>query len=217
MTAPTRNLDRDSLRGRLILMLAAMVTASVLAVGYAAISAFDRAVEPELANRTRLIGTILRDEIQRALELGIPIDAVAGLDRYLSDTLDKFGEVDRIIVATAAGQPVAVAERPAPASFVAQTGLGDVIAVRRTTFELPILHGNRLVGGITVEISPLFVQTRLRNVFLDVLVLALIATLVALELALAVAVTSVGKPLDRIFHLLGEQGAGNFRYRIRPG
>ena len=111
MTAPSGRIDRDSLRGRLILMLAALVTASVLAVGFAAVSAFNRAVEPELANRTRLIGTIIRAEIQRALELGIPIDAVAGLDRYLDAALEKFGEVERIAVAT--GQPVAVAERPA--------------------------------------------------------------------------------------------------------
>ena len=161
MTAPASRIDRDSLRGRLMLMLAAMVTASVLAVGYAAISAFDRAVEPELANRTRLIGAIIRAEIQRALELGIPIDAVAGLDRYLDTALEKFGEVERITIATSGGEPVALAERPAAPSLIAQTGLGEVIAVHRTAFELPILDGNRLVGQITVEISPLFVQTRI--------------------------------------------------------
>ena len=217
MTAPAGRIDRDSLRGRLILMLAALVTASVLAVGFAAVSAFNRAVEPELANRTRLIGAIIRAEIQRAIELGIPIDAVAGLDRYLDRTLENFGEVERITIATAAGRPVAMAERPAAPSLMAQTRLGEVIAVRRSTFSLPILHGNQLVAEITVEISPLFVQTRLRDVFLDVLVLALIATLVALELALAVTISSVGKPLDRVFHLLAEQRAGDFRHRIRPG
>ncbi len=217
MTTPAGRIDRDGLRGRLILMLAALVTASVLAVGFAAISAFNRAVEPELANRTRLIVTIIRAEIQRALELGIPIDAVAGLDRYLDRSLEQFAEVDRITIATAAGKPVALVERAGAPSLMAQTGLGEVISVRRTTFNLPILHGNRLVAEITVEISPLFVQTRLRDVFLDVLVLALIATLVALELALAVTISSVGKPLDRVFRLLGEQRAGDFRHRIRPG
>ncbi len=217
MTTPAGRIDRDGLRGRLILMLAALVTASVLAVGFAAISAFNRAVEPELANRTRLIVTIIRAEIQRALELGIPIDAVAGLDRYLDRSLEQFAEVDRITIATAAGKPVALVERAGAPSLMGQTGLGEVISVRRTTFNLPILHGNRLVAEITVEISPLFVQTRLRDVFLDVLVLALIATLVALELALAVTIASVGKPLDRVFRLLGEQRAGDFRHRIRPG
>ncbi len=179
MTTPAGRIDRDGLRGRLILMLAALVTASVLAVGFAAISAFNRAVEPELANRTRLIVTIIRAEIQRALELGIPIDAVAGLDRYLDRSLEQFAEVDRITIATAAGKPVALVERAGAPSLMAQTGLGEVISVRRTTFNLPILHGNRLVAEITVEISPLFVQTRLRDVFLDVLVLALIATAMA--------------------------------------
>ena len=215
--ARSRGIDRDSLRSRLILMVAAVVAASVLAVGSAAISAFDRAVEPELGNRTRLIGTIFRAEIQRALELGIPLDAVAGLDRYLNATLEQFAEVDRVTIANAAGRPVATAERPAAPSLMAQAGLGDVIAVRRTAFELPILHGNRLVGQIIIEISPQFVQTRLREVFLDVLVLGLIAILVALELALAVTITSVGKPLERVFRLLEEQRAGDFRHRIRPG
>ncbi len=215
MTALSSDIARDSLRGRLILILAVIVTASVIAVGFAAVAAFGRAVEPELANRTRLIGTIFRAEIQRALGLGIPIEAVAGIDRYLSDTLEKFGEVDRVTVATAAGKPIAVAERAASPSLISRTGLGEAIAVRRTTISLPILDGNRLVGEIRVEISPFFVESRLREVFLDVLVLALIATLVAMELVLAVTISSVGKPLDRVFRLLHEQRAGDFRHSIR--
>jgi MFS family permease len=218
MKARARGRDHEEgLRRRLIGMLAAMVIASVMAVGGTAVLAFDRAVEPELANRTHLIGSIVRSEVQRALELGIPFDAIVGLDRYLSETLEKFEEVDRIAVTTVSDQTVAVIERSAAPSIFERTKLGQVVAFDQTAFVLPIVDGNRLVGRITVEISPLFVQTRLRDVFLDVLVIALVATLVALELALAVAVTSVGKPLDRVFRLLGEQREGNFLHRIRPG
>jgi predicted MFS family arabinose efflux permease len=212
-----RGLYRTGLRNRLIGILVAIVTASVVAVGAAAVAAFDRTVEPELVNRTRLIGSIVRSELQRALELGIPLDAIAGLDRYLSETLEKFEEVDRIAVTRVSGQTVAVIERPTAPSIFQRVDLGEVIYFRQTAFALPILVGNRLVGEITVEISPLFVQTRLRDVFLDVMVIALVATLVALELVLAVAVTSVAKPLDRVSHLLGEQREGNFLHRIRPG
>jgi len=212
-----RGLDRDGLRSRLIGLVAAMVTASVVAVGAIAIDAFDRAVEPELTNRTRLIGSVVRGEIQRALELGIPFDAIVGLDRYLSEMLENFDEVDGISVTSASGQTVAAIERPATPSIFEQTLLGEMTAYRQTTFALPILEGNELVGEITVEISPIFVQTRLRDVFLDVMVIALVAMLVALELALAVAVTSVGKPLDRVLRLLREQCEGNFLHHIRPG
>ena len=217
MNARVPGLDRDSLRTRLIGMLAAIVTASVIVVGAAAIAAFDRAVEPELTNRTRLIGSIVRSEIQHALELGIPFNAIVGLDRYLSATIENFDEVDRISVTSVSGQTVAVIERPTAPSIFERTYLGEVIAFRQTAFAMPILDGNELVGEITVEISPLFVQTRLRDVFLDVMVIALVATLVAMELVLAVAVTSVGKPLDRVLRLLGQQRDGNFLHCIRPG
>jgi MFS family permease len=193
-----------------------MVTASVIAAGVVAIAAFDRAVEPELTNRTRLIGSIVRSEIQRVLQLGIPFDAIVGLDRYLSGTLKKFEEVNRIAVTTVSGRTIAVVERSKASSIFERSKLGEVIAFRQAAFVLPILVGNQLVGEISVGINPLFVQTRLRDVFLDVMVIALVATLVALELVLAVAVTSVGKPLDRVFHLLNEQHQGNFLHRIRP-
>src|SRR3546814_20422678 len=49
------------------------------------------------------------------------------------------------------------------------------------------------------------------------MVIALVATLVALELTLAVTLSSVGKPLDRIFRLLAEQSDGTFLHRMRPG
>lgn len=217
MSIASYKIDSGGLRIRLIQILAAIVTASVFAVGVGSITAFDRAVEPELANRTRLIGSIVRAELQRTLELGIPLDAVAGLDRYLAETLDRFQEVERLAITAASGTSVAVAERPVAPSLLKATELGAVIAVDRNAFVLPILHGNRMVGEISVETSPRFVQTRLREVFLDVIVIALVATLVALELTLAVTVASVGKPLDRVFRLLAEQREGAFVHRIPAG
>jgi predicted MFS family arabinose efflux permease len=210
-------LDGGSLRPRLVVALTATIIASVVAVGVATVAAFDRAVEPELANRTRLIGSIVRGEIQRALGLGIPFDEIVGLDPYLSAVLDNFDEVDRLSVTSASGQTIATIQRPAAPSIFQQSDFGQVIGFSETTFVLPILDGNQLAGRITVGISPRFVQSRLREVLLDVMVIALIATLVALELAQAVAATSVGKPLDRIVRLLREQSDGNFLHRIRPG
>jgi predicted MFS family arabinose efflux permease len=217
MNAGTHNLDREGLRVRLIGVLVAILVVSVVAVGGTAVATFDRAVEPELTNRTRLIGSIVRSEVQRALELGIPFESIVGLDRYLTETLEKFEEVDRIAVTTVSGQAIAVAERPSAPTVIEDVSLGNVIEFSQAAFALPVVEGNSLVGRITVETNPLFVQTRLREVFLDVVVIALVATLVALELALALTVTSVGKPLERVLSLLGEQSEGNFLHRIRSG
>jgi MFS family permease len=217
MTSRAMRLDPAPIRARLIGMLTAIVTVAVVALGFFAITAFDRAVKPELANRTRLIGSIIRSEVQRNLELGIPINALVGLDRYLTEMLEHFGEVDRISVKTATGATLAEAQSPTGPSLLERLGLGEVVGTQRNTFSLPILAGNELVGAIVVEVSPQFVETRLRDVFLDVVVIALVAILIAVELVLAVAVGSVGKPFERLLRLLNEQSEGNFIHRIRSG
>lgn len=217
MTVFTDVSQRDSLRRSLTLILTTIVSVSVLAVAFTVVSAFDRAVEPELANRTRLIGSIVRSEVQRALEIGIPIDALTGLDRYLANTLEQFDEVESITITTTTGQPVASVERTAARSLLDRTGLGDVIEFRQPAFTMPIIEGNKLVGSVAIGISPHFVETRLRDVLLDVLVLTLIAILVAVELSLTVTIGSFGKPLDRLHRLLGEQSAGDFLHRVRRG
>lgn len=209
--------DRDGMRIRLIVMVAVTVFVSVMAVGAVAIAAFDRAVEPEMSNRVRLIGSTIRGEIQRALELGIPFETIGGLDAYLERTLDDFSEVDRISVLTAQTETIAAAARAGAEAEGGPSGIAEVVAIDATRFELPVLDGNALVGMIVIETNPRFLRTRLRQVFVDVLVIVLVAIVVAMEAALAVAMSTVGKPLDRIVRLLREQAEGRFTLRIRPG
>lgn len=211
------SLGLAGMRARMIAILISLVAATVLIFGVAVVLAFDRAVEPEIENRTRLIGSVVRSEIQRVIELGIPLDAIGGLDKYLSSTLVQFEEIERILVTDAKGKPVVTAELPEAGQRDAFFDLSLAAAFREQTFQLPIIQGNRLVGTIEVEINPRFVQTQLRNVFLDIGVLALVAVLIAVELSLWVVVSSVGKPVDRMLRLLGEQKDGIFLHRIRQG
>jgi hypothetical protein len=133
MNSNARAIDQEGFRTQLALVLLAGVFASVVAVGAAAIAAFDRAVGPELSNRTRLIGVIVRAEVQRAAEAGIPLNQIAGLDRYLSETLEKFKEVERISVSTSSGQSVAVVERLDGAPILPRVDRGEAIAARQAT------------------------------------------------------------------------------------
>lgn len=207
----------EGLRARLVPMLVALLTAAVLAAGVTAVVIFNQAIEPELAKRTRLIGSVVRAELQRALDLGMPLDAMAGLEAYLGDTLARFGEVERIAVVDADGRTIAEARRPPTPTEFGAAGVSLLLPPRQNAQALPIVDGNRLVGEIRVDTRPGFVESRLTDVFLDVLVLAMVAALMAVELAAAIATLSVGKPLARINRLLAQQAEGDFRHRIRPG
>ena len=216
MNGGVRVLDNVSLRSRLIAILVAIIVVSVMAISAASVTAFDRAVEPELENRSRLIGSIIRIEIQHALELGIPFEAIVGLDRYLSETLAKFDEVHRIDVNSVTGRVIGSVERPAAPAIFEQNTLSRLIRLREDSFVLSILDGNELVGEISIYLNPLFVQSRLRDVFLDVLVIALVAAIVALEMVMMLIMLTVGKPFDGVFLLLNEQRQRRFLHIIRP-
>lgn len=218
-TPALQTIGGRNLQARLLALLGLLLAACIVAVGTASVRAFERAVEPELVNRTRLIGTIVRAEIQQALEIGIPMNAMAGLDGYIADTLGRFDEVEQIHVRSASGAVLAQARRdageiarspPAPAST-------DATGTQPTAFVLPVLAGNVLVGDVLVETRPRFIQTRLRDVFLDVLVVALVAVVVALELAMAIAVRTVRLPVQGLLYLLHEQARGRFLNRVHAG
>lgn len=227
-------------RLRLVALLIPLISGTVLALGALAIGSFERAVAPELSQRTRLIGTVVRAELQRALDLGVHLDSMTGIDRYLSSTLAKFDEIEGIAVRDENGLAIAWARRSlgtcepvssaAPVHSHTDTGSTapvintDTVAdsllftvVQRNSYVLPILDGNRLVGEIRVDGSTDFVRTRLREVLLDVMTIVLVAVLVALELTLLLGTASVSKPLDRVFRLLDAQRRGDFSNRIAPG
>ncbi|MCM5571572.1 MFS transporter [Burkholderiaceae bacterium FT117] len=207
----------EGLRARLVAMLVALLAAAVLAAGAIAVVTFNQAVEPELAKRTRLIGSVVRTELQRALDVGVQLDAMAGLDAYLAETLSRFGEVERIAVVDAAGRTISEAQRaPAPARLHA-AGISMLLSRRQNAQAFPIVDGNRLVGEIRIDTRAGFVESRLADVFLDIVVLAMVAVLMAVELAVAIAVLSVGKPLERIQRLLERQAVGDFLHRIGSG
>lgn len=204
-------------RSRLFLVLLALIAGTLLAVGSQVIGAFDRAVAPELNKRTRLIGIVVRTELQRALELGQQLEAIAGLESYLATTIDKFGEVDAIVVRAVDGTSIAAAHRAASGRSTAVVPAGVQTVMAHGSYVLPILDRNRLVGEIQVDTSPTFVRTRLREVFLDVMVIALVAALLAVELTLMVITASVTGPQTRVLRLLDARREGDFTQVIRPG
>jgi MFS family permease len=207
-----------ALSSRLLPMMLALVAATVLAVGSYVVGAFDRAVAPELGKRARLIGFTVRAELQRALDLGGRIDAIGGLERYLDDTLGKFAEVDAIIVRDVDGTMVAAVRRSGSLPPTGDGGEADTHSgVGRGSERMPILDGNRVVGEVQIDTSPTFVRTRLREVFLDVTAIALVAALVAVELTVLVIGVSVTRPLDRVTYLMEAQRRGDFSQRIRRG
>ena len=63
---------------RVILWVGLVMALSLLVMMFGTLRAFDTAIQPEMDKRARLIGSTVRDGFERALELGLPLSAVAG-------------------------------------------------------------------------------------------------------------------------------------------
>ncbi|MDW7747811.1 MFS transporter [Halomonas sp.] len=200
---------------RIALVVAAGVLATVVALGGMALLAFDRAVEPELNERIQLVASLLRGDLQQALELGVPLEAITGLEQHIQAVLGRFEEIERIAILASDGGVLAESRR-ALALAPGLEWMGGVWTAP-LSHSLPLIADGTLLGQVRVETAAHFIQTRLGEMFLDVLVLALVAVVVAVMLVHVVVAEAVGKPLRRALALLGEQRDGLFVHRVRPG
>lgn len=212
---PSRSIAR-----RLVPWAALLIVISSVVLGSFAIRIFDEAVGPELKKRTQLIGSMVRSNIQLALDSGIPLDSLTGVEKYLGEVLDAFGEVESIAILTTGKAVVSEVIRSGAPGGAMQPGgqAGMVLDVRGYELEryvLPVLNGNTLAGHIVVSIDRQYIATQFRNIFLDIGVVIIVATLFAFEIMLSIVSRSFIKPLDRLLYLLRRQAVGDFSARIR--
>lgn len=192
-----------------------VISVTVIAFSIFTLAAFDRAIAPEVQDRTRLIGALIRLEVQRTLEFGIPMATLGGLDSYIEETIADFPEVRRIAIISADGTTITEVARNQPEATLLSSGIGEKIGIRSKIFRFPVLVGSDVVGDIVIEGSAQFAETRLQDVMLDVAVLAIAILLIGVELTLVVASASVWKPKMRMMSLLAEQRQGVFRHVVR--
>jgi MFS family permease len=206
---------------RLVPLAALMIVIAAVVLGSFILRAFNKAVDPELSNRSLLIGTIVRADIQKALDLGIPLNQLAGTKAYLEKVLTDFPEVSSITVRSADQKIVSRAQsaeettRQKRKAQIRSDAGNSVIEIPEKSFTFPILTGNELVGAIVVEIDRTYVRRQFRNVFLDVLVVILVAILLAVEITITVTATSLRQPLDQLYMLLERQVRGDFSGRLK--
>ncbi len=188
--------------------VAAIVLLSLTLMAFAAVRTFEASLEPEMNKRTALIAATVREEIERAIDFGVPLEAIGGASEYLDELLKEFPELEKIMLRSNSGRLIASSSRGDSTG----TDAPNEINTSPNTVTLSILRRNTIVGELTIEADPRFVRSRLQEVMLDIIVVGLVAILLAFEIVLLVSANMLGKPLDRIFTLMDEQAAASFRH-----
>ncbi|MBO6726079.1 MAG: hypothetical protein JJ911_10510 [Rhizobiaceae bacterium] len=197
----------------MILWAGILLGLSLVLMAWATSHLFSAALKPELDSRSQLIASIVREDLESALALGFDLASISGSEAYLEGVLAHFSEVKRIVLMDPSGAEVAVAVRAESDSGKDLITLG----VGEDVISHLILRQNTVIGELRIEMDPRFLESTLSDVFLDIGVIGLIAVLLSFEMVVWVTSGAVGKPLDRIGALLGQQALGRFEHIILPG
>ncbi|MFP3569981.1 MFS transporter [Paraburkholderia sp. SIMBA_030] len=202
-SSSTRSLARR-IASRLTLLAAVFIFASAMLLGNTILSAVNHSMEPELAARSNLIGTVVSENVQRAVAAGVPLEGLVGAERYFGDMLQQLPGVAHIAVVT--GHVVLEAgKRIAPD-----------LALRRERKDVrshPIVVDGKEIAYVVIDIDPAFIARKFLDVFLDMAVIVLAAILLAFEIMVLMTSRALTAPLDRLQRIAAMQAVGNFSKR----
>ncbi|MDF1585806.1 MFS transporter [Marinimicrococcus flavescens] len=200
---PSRSLARR-VATRLAPVAALFILLSALLLGLASLRDVNQSIEPELAARTHLIGSVVSDNVQRALAAGVPLDRLVGAESFFGDMLTRLPEVAYIAVAT--GRIVLEAgERIDPYLAPARE--------RKDVRSHPIMQDGEEIAYVVIDIDPAIISKRFVDVFLDMSVVVLVSVLIAFEIMVLLTSRSLTAGLDRLQRLAAMQAAGDFSRR----
>lgn len=169
----------DGLRPALAALVVAILTLALLTIGVRMAVTGTQVLVPELERNARSVARSVGATIERAIDYGIPANAIPGLDRYLADQLGANRDLGAIRYRTGDGRVLGEAIGPGrkPGAW-----LDDPSGA-----EVPVRQQGTAIGGVIVAVPPDIVESKMQSVWLDQAIVVFVATLIALEL-LALAV-----------------------------
>lgn len=195
---------RSMFLARLLPITVVLVVLSSLLLGGLVMRAVTKSIEPELAARTDLIGSVVSENVQRALDSGIELDQIVGAESFFGEMLERLPEVAYIAIAT--GRIVIEAgERIDP--YLAPP------RERRDVRSHPINHDGEEVAYVVIDIDPGLITKKFRDAFLDATVILLVAVLLACEAMLLLTGRTLADGLERLQRFSAMQAAGDFSRR----
>jgi len=180
---------------------AALVLGSTLVLGMVIQQDVQQSFEPELAARTKLIGTVANRNIQRAVNAGVPLQQLVGAEHYFDELLRNFPEISYFGIAT--GRIIYEAGARQKSVFAPERSRKDV-----PTF--PITADGEQIGYIIIDANPEYFALQFRDVLLDFGVVVLVVILLAFQIMVVVMSRSLTAPFMRLQHLAALQAAGDF-------
>ncbi len=203
MTGLTARLtDPRTVRLALMGALFAIVGSTLAALATITVNTFTDELRPLVQRKAETVGRIMAAQIERAVEAGVPIAELAGLDAFVMQHLVDHPEIHGVVLRDIGGVDV---YRRTYDTATSEHGDDDHL-----TF--PIAPGGELRGTLMVDVDHGFVQQALDDLLYEVLSIFGVALLLTVEIVAAILLIHVVEPMRQFQTLVRQAREGQFTH-----
>lgn len=223
-----------SLVTRLVTLSVVLMIAATAFISERSLNAVAREVQPEFNREASVVGGAIAGQIARALELGIPLDQLVGMDEFLDPVLAARSSFDYLILSDPAGRPLyargtqidrfrrAVADRAIlfAAPEAALSADDGERAAQVTEFAglfntaIPISASGRVQAWLHIGVDASSLARLVSDTRWDVAIVLMVSLLTTIELMAFLVDRSLSTPLRLIEQLSAKVATGNWAVRV---
>ncbi len=165
---------------RILLTTSLVFLGSQLAFSAYGISHFEDSYLDDVREESRSFGQLLQADVDRLLDLGVPIDRLVKIETLLNDILTNTPELSAIAIVDNGKQTL---YRLQTRKVDAQLDAGEPAAVSpRYQVDLPLQRGGQTVGAIHLDIDKAVIDKIRFDLAVDLITVAFVSLLVGFEL-----------------------------------
>jgi len=212
----------------LTVALVALLGAANAGISWHALAAFEDVLLPSYFQETEMIGGAVAAQLGRALEVGVPLDRLVGMDDFLGSFLDLRGEFAYIALTDTANGPLHVVGTGAGAFHAALADglvgipdpagglpsrvidLGGLVNVA-----VPVQTAAGVQAWLNIGVDRGLLDTLVTDTGWDVAIILLVCLIVTVEMLIFVIDRSVSATLRGIDRVGREAAAGSWSVRLR--
>ena len=169
----------QALRSRILCVTAVVFLGSQVAFSYHAISDFENCYIDDVRQESVKFGELLRVDIDRILDLGVPINKLVRVETLLNDILGNTPELAAITIVDGDQRPLYRLESHATKTV---GGGGERAgATPRYQIDLPLAREGKPVGAIHLDIDKAAIDKVRLDLALDLATVALVSLLIGFE------------------------------------
>lgn len=211
----------------------AMILAATLSL-IVTVSEFNSGLRPFLEDKAEAVAIAVQQDIEYAMEIGIPFGEIRGLDDHIDDLIVAHPEIKAMRVVAVSGNAerslgasrIDAQDIPTDGTFAATLieGIGEVTAtlLGRTgglgVVSVDVSRNGEVLARVEATIDESYLNGKMTSVFFDTLVILIAVSLVALEVVVVMSASQLTEPFRLAESAINQRAAGMLsQYQVARG